>query len=482
MQAIPVLHTSNPIQDVEQRRPYIFWGTSFKALANIEKSRVDAIRAKIIEINFASKEPMVFTLGAFHIQEIKPTFASTVLRTAVKCYIVMLYFIVMIGKLGVIFIIPLALIKCAIKLKNEPELVFFYFGMYLAGLDMTPELNRIYGLFRKVGLMIETYQQRVRKAYADKCATLYAIFQELKTIPSSNHAATEKGINPITQEEMPFNEVRAPKILKIGPYTLEIRDALHSIFERHISCQRMRHPIENRTFENLEAENFLDDVCAFMCISSRKELFGCWQEKLTAADLRPLHQSNKWRSFPPEIQGKVQEAFEKMLLPIRVANKFLKLLPDSTRDVYFKDIGKDERVSIDRFLADLPSLLPLSQEGLSAEFVAFLVSILNPPVILPPRFPFVVPRIELRFPPLLPIQPLRIPRPTTNFQAMQNNLERVASMSRPQLNRPASPSSSSSSSGGSDFEEEARFGQFPNPPQSPPPPSGDSDFEPPPLE
>jgi hypothetical protein len=364
----------DPIEDVEKKNPYIFWGTFPNASLPDAWSKIEAIREKIIERNFTSKELTTLTLGKRYIKKIKPAFSMcTILKAITKLFyeeyssftreeLCIGYFLILVG---------LFCVSCFVFeiVRDLGLIVVLETKLLLLTFLLSPLLILI--LYCTLQSVIKTCQQ-IQKVCSDK----HAIFQELKTLPSSNHSAIEASLNPITQETIPFAEVRAPKILKIGPYTLGIQEALRSIFERHVKFQYIRHPIENRNLSKLEAVQFLDDVRAFLCISTRRELFECWEEKLPQADFQSLHSSIKWKKLPKEWQTKMQEQFEKMLLRIQVANKFLELIPYSTRMTYFKDLKKVKEHYANNFLENLPQP-PLFIPALSSSDVSSVMQFLD---------------------------------------------------------------------------------------------------------
>lgn len=326
-----------PTQDVDRRYMHIFWGLSDveDPLQTASLDKVNSIREHIIQTHFRSSDPTVLTLGKFSVRPTKLVSEWDVIYITANDHCKKNSFIEFIGRMTQLTMIISIISFVAIKFyfSRDFKLPNFIFMSAFLLFNAIVIFANIYCEYQD----LKGEYLKLREIYSKK----FAIFQELNVFPSSNHAATEDGINPITQDIIPLEVARSPRTLKIGTYTVDIREALRSCFARHQKFQKIRHPLENRTLTKIEAEQFLDDVRRFFCIATRRELFAAWQEKLSVADLAPFHQWEVWQSSSESDRQKLLKQYEQAILPHRVAKKFLSLVPFSTRYAYFPELSNE---------------------------------------------------------------------------------------------------------------------------------------------
>ncbi len=157
----------------------------------------------------------------------------------------------------------------------------------------------------------------------------FLVFQEFVQKPRvPDPRVTEDPRDPITYETIPLNQIFTPKILRVGPYFLEMCGALRMMFLRvHCKNGEIPHPVENRALTDGERAKFVEDICDFFCISDPEEFLECW-----TIDVRA--------QVNVEINGQITQFLEeiaKSIVPYDRAHKFIELLPKEIAQTYFTD-------------------------------------------------------------------------------------------------------------------------------------------------
>ena len=381
------VYLANPQKDWENRRN-IYWGTTSSNATPIIWSILDQIRTGIIEHNFKSKEPFVFTLGPIqaqhqprsYLQIFKATLGSMTTGRWINTA-ALLAFVAASGCLtvattyyGVNFITKrydqMSRGLLSIYPKNatsfemqylEPIRLYnkldFFDDCFMAcsGPLMSAAVSIVGFVILPKDTLFSVYR-RVKQPYR--------VVQELKKLPSSmsgfdlgklaNEKEGQMWSDPITQKEIPEAEICSPRILRIQNHAFDLESVLKRIFIKPLENKMIWHPYFNGYMSLEVQQKLVQDISAFFCIS--KEAFlDCWNAEIHAenlpanllkADLLILARTIKFLELIPN------EAIRNNLAPIllRGQRALVTELSKYPRSLVYIELFGHPRFSVQRFL------------------------------------------------------------------------------------------------------------------------------------